>query len=84
MSYLFGKDGDVFIEGLWGAHIPSRYRGVTWGTCGEFAFFKNESQKWEEGMPEIDIRDVLLRAITWKSSQEMKNIRAKPQPHSSM
>ena len=52
MSYLFGKDGDVFIEGLWGAHVPSRYRGVTWGTCGEFAFFKNESQKWEEGMPE--------------------------------
>ena len=64
MSYLFGKDGDVFIEGLRTAHISTRYRGISGRACGQLTFFENESQKWEEGMPEIDIRDVLLHAIT--------------------
>ena len=67
-AYLFGKDGDVFIEGLRTAHISTRYRGISGCACGQLTFFENESQKWEEGMPEIDIRDVLLHAITWKSS----------------
>lgn len=63
-AYLFGKDGDVFIEGLRTAHISTRYRGISGCACGQLTFFENESQKWEEGMPEIDIRDVLLHAIT--------------------
>lgn len=64
VAYLFGENGNVFVEGLGGADVTPGHGGIARGTSGKFTFFKNQSQQREEGMPEIDIRDVLLRAIT--------------------
>jgi hypothetical protein len=33
-AYLLGKDGDVFVEGLWGTDVTPGHWGVTWSTCG--------------------------------------------------
>lgn len=38
--YLFGKHGDVFVEGLRRAHVTARYAWIPGRARGKFAFFK--------------------------------------------
>jgi len=38
--YLFGKHGDVFVEGLGRAHVTARYAWIPGRARGKFAFFK--------------------------------------------
>lgn len=44
---LFGKDGDILIERIGGAHVAARDTGLSWCACCQLAFLEHESEQRE-------------------------------------
>lgn len=44
---LFGKDGDILIERIWGAHVAACHSGLPWRACGQLAFLEHKREQWK-------------------------------------
>lgn len=51
MTHLFGKDGDVLVEGFGGADVAASHPRLPRRACGEFTLLEDQRQKGEQRVP---------------------------------
>ncbi|MPC36540.1 hypothetical protein E2C01_030004 [Portunus trituberculatus] len=51
LTHLFGKDGDVLVEGFGGADVPASHTGLPRRACGELTLLEDQRQQGKQRVP---------------------------------
>ena len=60
LSYLFGKNCDVFVERFWGANVATGYCRVSRGAGRQLALLEDQGQQGEQWMPGNEPRVIIM------------------------